>query len=266
MGGTRDGVRTPSPHDGGAEVLVLVVAYEAESTIVELLERIPSRAGAAAVEVLVAEDAGADRTAELAESWAREHPAPPTAVVRRDTNLGYGGNQAAGFAEAVASGATVVVVLHGDGQYPPEVLDDLVTPILEDRADAVFGTRMSSLRAARRGGMPLDRVVGNRVLSRLQNLLTGVRLSEWHSGLRAYRVAVLRRVDLDTLTTGFDFDTAITLRLIELGARMSEIPIPTRYGDEESRVRPYRTGMAIMARTTGWALRNRRSLRPLRRP
>jgi hypothetical protein len=95
--------------------------------------------------------------------------------------------------------------------------------------------------------MPWTRLFGNKVLTALENRLAGVRLSEWHSGFRAYRTATLGAVDLETLPSGFDFDSKIILRLIDLGARIDEVPIPTHYGDEISRIHPIRTGLRILA-------------------
>jgi SAM-dependent methyltransferase len=153
-------------------------------------------------------------------------------VVRHARNLGYGGNQKAGYRWAMEHGLDVVVLLHGDGQYAPEVIEDLVDPLVRGEADAVFGSRMAVRGEARRGGMPLYKLVGNRILSRFQNSLTGLALSEWHSGYRAYRVDALRDIDLETYSDGFDFDTEIILGLHAVGKHILEVPIPTYYGDE----------------------------------
>lgn len=249
-----------SPHRStvdAAPVSVLVIAYEAASTIRSVLERTPTTLGGASYDLVVADDASRDDTAEQARDWVTASGRGGVHVLRRERNLGYGGNQVAGFRAAIERGSQAVAVLHGDGQYPPERLEELVAPILAGRADAVFGSRMIDHGAARRGGMPLDRFVGNRALSALQNRLTGARLTEWHSGLRAYRVSTLADIGLDALPAGFDFDTAITLRLLAAGARLAEIPIPTHYGDEVSHIDPYRTGLRILHRT----LRQRRAVR-----
>ena len=242
---TSDEERTSGPP---ARVGVVVLAYQAESTIEEVLSRIPTRVGGADVALLVADDASADRTAEVAREWAERHRTSVEVVVR-PRNLGYGGNQVAGYRWAMERGVVAVGCVHGDAQYPPEALPDLVSPLLSGEADAVFGSRMLERGGARRGGMPLTRRVGNRVLSATQNLLTGAQLSEWHSGLRAYRCDMLQHVGLDGLPAGFDFDTAITLRLLEHGARLSEISIPTRYADEISYIDPWSTGVRILSHT-----------------
>jgi 2-polyprenyl-3-methyl-5-hydroxy-6-metoxy-1,4-benzoquinol methylase len=126
----------------------------------------------------------------------------------------------------------IVVLLHGDGQYAPELLPEMVAPLERDEADAVFGSRMMSPGAARRGGMPLYKYAGNRILTAVENAVGGASLSEWHSGYRAYSVAALRELPLEQASDGFDFDTQVILQLLEAGKRIVEIPIPTYYGDE----------------------------------
>ena len=135
--------------------------------------------------------------------------------MRQPRNLGYGGNQKSGYRWAIDHGLDVVVLLHGDGQYAPEVIEDLVAPLVEGSADAVFGSRMLTKGAARAGGMPLYKFVGNRILTTVQNALVGLRLSEWHSGYRAYRVDALADIPFDSYSDGFDFDTEIILGLHE---------------------------------------------------
>ena len=133
--------------------------------------------------------------------------------LRHPQNVGYGGNQKAGYTYAVDHGWDVVVMLHGDGQYAPEVMQDLVSPIVRGEADAVFGSRMMIKGGARQGGMPLYKYIGNRVLTTSQNAITGLRLSEWHSGYRAYRVSALAALPYVGNSNGFDFDTEIILQL-----------------------------------------------------
>ena len=108
----------------------------------------------------------------------------------------------------------------------------MVAPLERGEADAVFGSRMLDEGAARRGGMPLYKYVGNKILTRVENVAAGTSLSEWHSGYRAYSVAALRDVPFDRNHDDFDFDTQIIVQLIEAGKRIVEIPIPTYYGDE----------------------------------
>jgi glycosyltransferase involved in cell wall biosynthesis len=216
---------------------VLVVAYNAETTLASVLDRIPAEMRARVAEVLVQDDHSTDDTFAVATEYLQtkthEHGADlPLTVLRHPANLGYGGNQKAGYTYAINHGWDVVVLLHGDGQYAPEVMSDLVQPIAAGDADAVFGSRMMTSGAARKGGMPLYKYVGNRVLTTFQNAATGLRLSEWHSGYRAYRVSALADLPFVGNSDGFDFDTEIILQLHATGKRIAEVPIPTYYGDE----------------------------------
>lgn len=226
---------------------IVVVAYEAEAFIERLLDRIPTTIAGHRPHVLVSDDHSGDRTGALAKEWSDRHPEVDLELVLQPANLGYGGNQKFGYEWARRRDLDVAVLIHGDAQYPPELAGDLVRPLLAGEADAVFGSRMIEPGAARRGGMPPVRFLGNRVLSRSLNRLAGARFSEWFSGFRAYRTSALAAVDHLTLPDGFDFDTAITLRLLARGLHVVEVPIPTRYGDEVSRVPLLRTGVAGVA-------------------
>ena len=214
-----------------ARVGVLVVAYNAASTLAAVLDRLPPSFRARVDHVLVCDDASADDTYTAGINYQAINDLP-LSVVRHPANLGYGGNQKAGYRWAIAHGLDIVVLLHGDGQYAPEVIEDLVAPLEQGRADAVFGSRMLTAGAARAGGMPLYKYVGNRILTTYENAVAGLRLSEWHSGYRAYRVDALADIPFDRNSNGFDFDTEIILQLHEAGKTIVEVPIPTYYGDE----------------------------------
>lgn len=157
-------------------------------------------------------------------------------MVRHTKNLGYGGNQKAGYALAMERGLDIVVMLHGDGQYAPELLPEMVAPLVRGDCDAVFGSRMMRSGAARSGGMPLYKRIGNQILTWFENRALGTELTEFHSGYRAYRVSALRDIPLEHNTDDFDFDTQIIIQLVEAGKKIVEIPIPTHYGDEVCRV------------------------------
>ena len=245
----------PAPGIGDPpRVGILVVAYNAADTLAATLSRIPEDFGDRLAGVLVSDDASVDSTFEIGTDFAASHPELPLTVVRQEVNLGYGGNQKFGYRWAIANGIDIVVLLHGDGQYAPELLPDMVAPIATGEADAVFGSRMMVEGAALRGGMPLYKFVGNRILTRVENALAGVDLSEWHSGYRAYRVETLRQLPFGANSDGFDFDTQIIVELIESGARIVEIPIPTYYGDEISHVNGIRHAIDIVRHVATYRL------------
>ncbi len=218
-------------------VLVFVIAYQAEDTLRSVLDRIPEGVFERyECEVLVVDDASEDQTITIARDYARSTADVPLTVLQNGVNQGYGGNQKVGYTYAIHNGFDVVVMLHGDGQYAPEELPRMIAPVAEDRADAVFGSRMMSRTGALRGGMPLYKYLGNRVLTAAQNALLRTRLSEFHSGYRAYRTRALEAIPFLSISDGFDFDTEIIIQLLHRGSRIVEIPIPTFYGDEISRV------------------------------
>lgn len=218
-------------------LLVFVVAYYAESTLTGVLQRIPRQVFEDFdCEVLVVDDGSQDRTYEIGEEYRRQHPEIRLTVLRNELNQGYGGNQKIGYTFAIRRGFDFVALVHGDGQYAPEELPRLVAPLCEGRADAVFGSRMMRPKDALRGGMPLYKFVGNRVLTAFENLLLGTRLSEFHSGYRVYAVRALARVPFLLNTDDFHFDTEIIVQLLGARLRIVELPIPTYYGGEICRV------------------------------
>ena len=223
--------RAASAHRPLPRVGVLVVAYNAATTLEETLARLPEAFAKSVDHVMVCDDASIDDTYEIGIRVRDSAPFPIT-VVKHERNLGYGGNQKVGYRWAIEHGLDVVVLLHGDGQYAPECIESLVAPLTSGEADAVFGSRMLEKGAARAGGMPAYKYVGNKVLTGFQNALTGQKLSEWHSGYRAYRIDALAELDLASYSDGFDFDTEIILGLVGAGMRIVEVPIPTYYGDE----------------------------------
>ena len=214
------------------KIVVLVVAYNAERTLEQVLDRIQPDMVARISSVIVCDDSSTDNTFNVALEYRQTHSQLPLQIERNPTNLGYGGNQKTGYRIAQEIGADIVVLLHGDGQYAPEILSDIIAPFEDKTVDAVFGSRMMTPGAARAGGMPLYKYYGNKILTRCENMLGDAQLSEWHSGYRAYRMSTLSQLPLNKNSDGFDFDTQIILQLLERKATIIEIPIPTYYGDE----------------------------------
>ncbi len=232
---------------------VLVVAYNAASTLSQVLDRIPDDFRPRITKVLVGDDHSSDATYLVGLGYQQITDDLPLEVVRHPRNLGYGGNQKAGYRWAIENDIDIVVLLHGDGQYAPEHLPDMVGPLERGEADAVFGSRMLDPGTARAGGMPMYKWLGNRILTRLENTVAGATLSEWHSGYRAYSVDALREIPFERNSDGFNFDTQVIVQLLEAGKRIVEVPIRTYYGDEIC----YVNGLRYAKDITGDVLRYR---------
>ena len=226
---------TPS----GPKSLILIVAYNAQAHLESVFRRIPYDRLPPNCEILVSDDASPDSTYEVGQKTALTCPIP-TRVLKHAKNLGYGGNQKLGYQIAIQEGYQTVVMLHGDGQYAPELLPEMLAPILEENADVVLGSRMLRKMDALAGGMPLYKWIGNQVLTRIENRIIGANLSEFHTGYRVYRVNALRRIPFHYNTNHFHFDTEILIQMHRVGAFIREIPIPTHYGDEVCHVNGWR--------------------------
>jgi len=217
------------------KVLIFIVSYNAERTIRDVLDRIPSSLlndEQFDFEVLIIDDCSIDSTFETIFQHSQVSRKFPITMLKNPNNLGYGGNQKLGYRYAIDEGFDIVALLHGDGQYAPEELPNLLIPLIMKNADAVFGSRMLVRKAARNGGMPLYKYYGNKILSFLQNRIVGTNLSEYHSGYRLYSCAALNKIPFEQNSNGFDFDTEIIIQFHRAGLHIVELPIPTFYGDE----------------------------------
>lgn len=221
-----------STHRRPARIGILIVAYNAASTLARVLDRIPKPFRDRVTQVFVCDDASDDSTYLVGLGYKRVAGDMPLTVIRHQKNLGYGGNQKAGYRLAIEHELDIIVLLHGDGQYAPERLEEIVAPLERRECDAVFGSRMLVKGSARKGGMPLYKYVGNRILTRFENRALGTSLSEFHSGYRAYSVKALASIPFERNSDGFNFDTQIIIQLVDAGKRIVEVPIPTYYGDE----------------------------------
>lgn len=231
----------------GKRIGIFIVAYNALTTLSKVLKRITPEVWRNVEQVVVFDDASDDATYELAVGIQAMTNLPKLRVLKHPRNLGYGGNQKAGYRYFIEQGFDIVVLLHGDGQYAPELLSHMYAPLVRGEADAVFGSRMmKDFGGPLKGGMPLYKYFGNRVLSAFENRALGLHLTEFHSGYRAYNVHALAKIKLDKLTDDFHFDTEIIIKLHHQNFRIVEIPIPTFYGDEICRVNGPKYAKAII--------------------
>jgi glycosyltransferase involved in cell wall biosynthesis len=225
----------------------VVVAYNAMTTLSKVLRRITPEAWQNVEQVVVFDDASKDQTYELAVGIQAITNLPKLRVLKQPKNLGYGGNQKSAYQYFIDQGFDIAVMLHGDGQYAPELLSHIYAPLVRGEADAVFGSRMMrDFGGPLKGGMPFYKYVGNKVLTKLENKALGLNLSEFHSGYRAYNLHALKQIRLDNMTNDFHFDTEIIIKLQHQNFRIKEVPIPTFYGDEVCHVSGMRYAQDVL--------------------
>jgi glycosyltransferase involved in cell wall biosynthesis len=231
----RQKLECAAPEDvdlSGKRVLIFIVAYNAETTIEKVLSRIPAGLRSDDVEVLIIDDSSSDNTFTEGLRYQQRNSKFKITVLRTPENQGYGGNQKLGYRYAIDNGFDIVALIHGDGQYAPEKLPELLGPLVSGEVDAVFGSRMLDKRAARRGGMPFYKWIGNQVLTAIQNWLLKTNFSEFHSGYRLYSTKALAQIPFEKNADDFHFDTEIIIQFVLKKLRIAELPIPTFYGDE----------------------------------
>ena len=201
------------------KIVVVMPAYNAEKTLAQTYGEIPHDI---VDDVILVDDASADGTVPEAQQLGIKH------VVKHPKNRGYGGNQKSCYAKALSLGADVVIMVHPDYQYTPKLITAMTSLIAEGLFDCVLGSRVLG-RGALQGGMPLYKYVSNRLLSFLQNIVTGHKLSEYHTGYRAYSRDLLLSINLDNNSDDFIFDNQLLLQIISYGKRIGEISCPTSY-------------------------------------
>ena len=217
------------------KVLIFVVCYKAAHSIESVLNRIPETVwnnDRFSTEVLIIDDQSPDRTFYAAEDYSKRHPHRNVTVLYNPKSQGYGANQKMGFRYAIENHFNAIVLLHGDNRYAPERLPEMIGPILNDDADAVLGSRMIHKHTALKEGMPRYKWVGNQVLTFIQNRILKSHLSEFHSGYRAYSVNAIASIPFEHNSNGFDFDTDIIIQFLDTGRNITEIEVPTFYGNE----------------------------------
>lgn len=208
-----------------AKVIVVMPAYNAARTLERTYHDIPM---GVVDRVILVDDVSQDKTVEIAQHLGLK-------TVIHVQNRGYGGNQKTCYLEALKDGADIVVMLHPDYQYDSTRVPDLIAPILRGEADMMLGSRFLS-GSMLAGGMPSWKYVANRFLTTVENLVLGLRLSEAHTGLRAYRREVLETIPFLLNSDDFVFDTQVIAQTVAFGFRISEIGVPTRYFEEASSV------------------------------
>ncbi len=209
----------------GKRVVVALPAYNAEKTLRRTVEEIPREI---VDDIILVDDASSDHTVHLAQELGLH-------TVLHESNRGYGANQKTCYREALRRGGEVVVMLHPDYQYTPKLVTAMASLVAIGQYDVVLGSRILS-EGLLRGGMPLYRYVSNRVLTLLQNLLLNMKLSEYHTGYRAFARQVLVNLPVEENSDDFVFDNQMLSQVIYFGFKVGEVSCPARYFPEASSI------------------------------
>ena len=230
----------------GKRIAVVLPAYNAERTLVKTFEELPH---AYLDAVVLVDDGSHDRTVQVARELGIH-------TVVHPENRGYGGNQKSCYREALALGADVVVMVHPDYQYSPRLVLAMASLVASGHYDVALGSRILGGHA-RHGGMPVYKYAANRVLTLIQNLALGAKLSEYHTGLRAFSRRVLESLPLGENSDGFVFDNEMLAQALFFDLDIGEISCPTRYMDEASSIRFWpsvRYGLGVLRVTAQYLL------------
>jgi glycosyltransferase involved in cell wall biosynthesis len=212
--------------EGSAKVIVVMPARQAAMTLQRTFEAIPKDQ---VDEVILVDDHSTDETVNLAREL-------PLELVWHPHQVGYGGNQKTCYLQALQHGADVVVMLHPDGQYEPELIPRMVEPIVKGEADMVLGSRLAEPGAALKSGMPRWKYVANKALTGIENRILGTHFTEAHTGYRAYSRRLLLEVPFLRNSLDFVFDSELLMQAVHFGFRVDEVPARCRYFKDASSV------------------------------
>lgn len=224
----------------GKKIVIVLPAYNAAETLEPTYAEIPMDI---VDEVVLVDDASSDRTSALAKEIGINH------VITHQHNKGYGGNQKTCYSKALELGADIVVMLHPDYQYTPKLIPSLCDLIASDVYDSVLGSRILG-GGALKGGMPKYKYVANRLLTAFQNLMNGQKISEYHTGYRAFSGEVLASLPLSNNSDDFVFDNQMLSQVIYAGYRVGEVACPTKYFPEASSInfrRSVKYGLGVLS-------------------
>jgi len=238
----------------GKKIAVVMPAYNAEKTLKKTYDEIPKDIVDA---VIVVDDNSTDRTVEVARGLG-------LVAVVHEKNMGYGANQKTCYAEALKDRADVVVMLHPDYQYPPELITPMAALVTSGMFDCVLGSRILG-NMALRGGMPLYKYIANRILTLLENNMIGQKMSEYHSGFRAFSKELLMSLPIMENSDDFVFDNQMLLQAFYFGYRIGEITCPAVYTPESSSINFSRSvtyGFGVLQTAWRYMLAKRSLARP----
>ncbi len=224
----------------GKRVAVVMPAYNAQKTLEMTYREIPRHI---VDEIILVDDASRDDTSELAAELGIRH------IVRHRQNRGYGGNQKSCYDKALSVGADIIIMVHPDYQYTPLLIPAMAHTIASGLYPVVFGSRILG-NGALKGGMPIYKYIANRLLTFFQNVLIGQKLSEYHTGYRAFHREVLESIDYHANSDDFVFDNQMVSQVFMAGYEVAEITCPTKYFEEASSInlrRSVQYGLGVLA-------------------
>lgn len=230
----------------GKKIVVVMPAYNAEKTLKKTYDEIPKDI---VDEIILTDDHSGDRTVEIANALNLK-------LFVHDKNLGYGGNQKTCYREALRMGADVVIMLHPDYQYPPKLITPMAALITSGMFDVILGSRILGNKALK-GGMPLYKYAANRILTLIENNMIGQKLSEYHTGFRAFSREVLLSMPILENSDDFIFDNQILLQAFYFGYRIGEITCPSIYTEESSSINFSRSviyGLSVLSTALKYVL------------
>jgi len=231
------------------KILIFLPAYNVEKEIFFVIQRIPKEIfNKNSIKILIVNDFSSDNTAKEIEKVLEKFKYS-FEVYNSKSNLGYGGVQKYAFQYAIDNSFEYTIMLHGDGQYAPEVLPDFIEKFQDESLDAVFGSRMMSYKSALKGGMPFYKFLGNICLTFIQNLILNSKISEFHSGYRSFKVEALKKINFRDKANKYHFDTEIIIELLKNKLKILEIYIPTHYGNEVSHLKSIPYGLNVLFTT-----------------
>ena len=233
------------------KILIFIPAYNVEKKITKVLNKIPKIVfNKYNTKILVIEDNSSDKTLSIIKKVIKKKADKiKIYLIVNKKNKCYGGVQKIAFNYAIKKNFKYVVMLHGDNQYPANKILLLIKPLLTNKYDAVFGSRMINSINALKGGMPLYKYLGNIALTFFQNLVLSSNLSEFHSGYRTYKVSSLKKIKFKSNTNDFHFDTEIIIQFLKNNLKIKEIAMSTHYGDEISHLKSIPYGLNIIRST-----------------
>ncbi len=243
----------------GKKITVVLPAYNAASTLEQTYREIPFEI---VDEVVLVDDNSTDETIKKAKELGIVH------LVKHEVNRGYGGNQKSCYSKALGLGSDIIIMLHPDYQYTPKLIESMAYIIANDVYPVVFGSRILG-KGALKGGMPMYKYIANRMLTLFQNIMMGQKLSEYHTGYRAFDKKIFEKINIEANSDDFIFDNQMIGQIFYAGFEIGELTCPTKYFDEASSINFKRSsiyglgvlGVSIQYRLQKWGVWNFRIFR-----